>query len=890
MNSSALRAALCSVLASLLLHAAAPKPTPDEVQLAASIAAAPSPSAAADAKRTLWTPGLASAILSAGTARDGANPDGAETLYRLSQSIATTIGDNITAPIAMSTLGNALMRRVAYTEAIPLIAQALAMQTAPDQIRDAAITAITLTLCYNNTGQIEAAVTASARAVDLAAASGDELLLGRAYSAAGSAETWAGNNRAAIDHLRRALAIAEKLNSASGEAAVLNNLGNAARQAFDYEAAASYYQRSLDLKRQQGPGARLASTLNNLGELALTRERYDEAERWFRQTLDSIHTAQDENVRPGTLVNLGVVAQYRHEYEKALSLFDQGIAEAKKNADIGSLTMANLFEASARLEHDRPAEAQANIDAVRDLAVTAGDRRTTMRITVAQGNIYESEGKIENARAEYLSAIRDYEDLRLDIAGDESVASNFDDNTRYGYESLIHLEADAKETARAFRYSELSKSRVLLDDLISGRQAMTRLLTPEETTRNQTLLARLSELNVRLRSTQGAANKVIATQIDQLRQEYSQFRTAVYAGHPELALRRADPEAITPERAAAILPNDRAAFVAYSIGESFAYAFVISRSAGKPVVTVHKLNTNVSKLAALVTKWRNQIAARELGFTTLATELYNILLKPVQPDLTGRDTIIVSPDGVLWQLPFEAMQDARGRFAAENWQFFYAPSLTVLDRMRSATSAISARLSVLALGDPTGDLPEAAAEVAAVGKLYPGRARVLSGRAATEAALRSDASAYSVIHIAAHGVYNDARPLYSWLALAPSTTASKSTDDDGNLEAREIMDLRLSARLVVLSGCETARGSGSGIGVAGMSWALFIAGAPATVASLWKVDSRSTAQLMTGFHKGLAQGQTISSALRAAKLDLLRNPAWRHPFYWAGFIGIGAGN
>ena len=246
----------------------------------------------------------------------------------------------------------------------------------------------------------------------------------------------------------------------------------------------------------------------------------------------------------------------------------------------------------------------------------------------------------------------------------------------------------------------------------------------------------------------------------------------------------------------------------------------------------------------------------------------------------------------IWQTQhLEGLQNSAGKFMAEDYEIFYVPSVTVLDKMRSVSAKRTGPISLLALGDPTGDLPEAAAEVNGIGKLYPaGRSKVLTGSAATEAALRADAGHYSVIHIAAHGLYDDAKPLYSSLALAPSPGISRTAADDGNLEAREIMDLHLAAKLVILSGCETARSSGSGMGIAGMSWALFIAGAPSTVASLWKVDSRSTEVLMTELHKGLAQGETTARALREAKLALLRNPAYHHPFYWAGFIGIGAGN
>jgi CHAT domain-containing protein len=108
------------------------------------------------------------------------------------------------------------------------------------------------------------------------------------------------------------------------------------------------------------------------------------------------------------------------------------------------------------------------------------------------------------------------------------------------------------------------------------------------------------------------------------------------------------------------------------------------------------------------------------------------------------------------------------------------------------------------------------------------------------------------------------------------------------------MDLNLRADLVVLSACETARGRiGAGEGVIGMSWAFFVAGCRTTVVSQWQVNSPSTSELMAGFYKHLRPAATKnrkmkSDALRLAALELIKNPRYRHPYYWAGFVMIGS--
>jgi CHAT domain-containing protein len=128
--------------------------------------------------------------------------------------------------------------------------------------------------------------------------------------------------------------------------------------------------------------------------------------------------------------------------------------------------------------------------------------------------------------------------------------------------------------------------------------------------------------------------------------------------------------------------------------------------------------------------------------------------------------------------------------------------------------------------------------------------------------------------------------MYSHLVLAQD---EKNPNEDGLLEAWELKDLDLKADMVILSACDTARGRVSaGEGMIGMTWAAFIAGAPTTVASQWKVESSSTTELMLEFHRQLLSGKVSKAeALRRAQLKLMRNPKYKHPSYWAAWVIVG---
>jgi CHAT domain-containing protein len=92
----------------------------------------------------------------------------------------------------------------------------------------------------------------------------------------------------------------------------------------------------------------------------------------------------------------------------------------------------------------------------------------------------------------------------------------------------------------------------------------------------------------------------------------------------------------------------------------------------------------------------------------------------------------------------------------------------------------------------------------------------------------------------------------------------------------------------VLSACETGLGADvKGEGLVGLTRAFFYAGAPKVVVSLWKVEDRSTRELMVKFYGQLNQTSHKAEALRQAKLKLMENKKLAHPFYWAPFILVG---
>ena len=157
-------------------------------------------------------------------------------------------------------------------------------------------------------------------------------------------------------------------------------------------------------------------------------------------------------------------------------------------------------------------------------------------------------------------------------------------------------------------------------------------------------------------------------------------------------------------------------------------------------------------------------------------------------------------------------------------------------------------------------------------------------KASRATALGGALSGHRIVHLATHGAINSERPALSALIL--SQVDEHGARQNGYLRLHDIYNLRLDADLVVLSACQTALGKEiKGEGLVGLTRAFLYAGAPRVVASLWQVNDLATAELMKKFYAGMLQRHLRpAAALRAAQIELSRDPRWPSPYYWAGFV------
>jgi CHAT domain-containing protein len=241
-------------------------------------------------------------------------------------------------------------------------------------------------------------------------------------------------------------------------------------------------------------------------------------------------------------------------------------------------------------------------------------------------------------------------------------------------------------------------------------------------------------------------------------------------------------------------------------------------------------------------------------------------------------TLIVSADGPLHRLPFDALGGATR--VIDRWNVVMVPSASALaGRLPHDAPESPALIVTTPLATEPGLAPLAAApaEAAMIRGRIQGAIAELSGADATKARLQAaHPERFAVLHFASHALVDEERPLRSALVLA----------DGGRWTAEEIYRSKLGADLVVLAACSTGAGAvAPGEGVMSLSRAFLHAGAAATVATLWDVPDAPAPAFADALYRELTMGRPLGVAVAEARRELRRNGA--PPRAWAAYVMTG---
>jgi CHAT domain-containing protein len=781
---------------------------------------------------------------------------------------------------------------------------------------------ISMAYYHQYRGDVAAAEEPLRRARQMAEASGDPLLLARmdwedsrqALYGADYGKAWTLSSKA-----EAALTPDAPYDLRTG---VLATLGAVCWATGRYRESMGYYQKESEIFRQAGDHY---SEAGSFRDIALLASRLGPAEGVTLQDVRSL-------IRKA--FNASVAAGNRPaEYAVRLLLAQDPTID--RPTRIGHLETVLSAGASAalvrealrllaplRFEED-PGHPEAALELInRAIALSreSGDPREIALACVARMHLRWMVGPRDKAIEDSLAALDAIERIR-DLQRDGLVRARwFAEQSTYYYQfagSLLEpigASPSPESMNLAFSIAERMRARVLLDTLDAARVVAPHASKGPRFAERDALLERMAQVQKLLAQgsldPEGKASSL--REIDALEAKERGLRDEIARRDPRFAALK-KPRVPSISEVQSLLAPDQA-LLAFELStrriddtlwwsNGGSWVFVITRNSARvlPLPDADLLDKAIDIYVGMFAR-RDGLAKRA------AVRLYDDLLKDALAGLPPAiRRLVVVPDRELHRLPFDALAAAPDdETLAARFEISIAPSATIWARWRRS-EAPGPPETALALADPSmpsaaapaslrqaapwveglqlGPLPYARTEARHLARLLGPQCRLLEGAAASEHRLKTASPEdFGVLVLATHAVLDEEHPERSAVLLSPG-----AAEEDGLLQPREIVELPLEGRLVVLSSCSSASGTLlQGEGVVGLARAFFEAGARTVVASLWPMRDDEAAAVAGAFYRHLSEGQAVGAAMAAARRDRMLGGA--PAAEWAGLVVLGDGD
>lgn len=613
---------------------------------------------------------------------------------------------------------------------------------------------------------------------------------------------------------------------------------------------------------------------------------------------DGLRLARSVEPRTQWSMYLSVARALEHlgRTKQALAMTDSAVALLPQFPDTTSYERALTIRGRLYSRRGESAAALASFDQALALARAADSPEREALIQVEYGPALMDAGRPREAVAVLEAGLRWFEGVTGAVRASEERIGH---GARYqdAYLALAWAYARSGQPRRAFETMERSRARELRRLFGARTPGIARRVSPDLANQAARVESRLTAVQsevlreyAKAPSQRRRGLRLLEAQSDSLKTLWSEIERRIEREAPAYA-RAAD---LTPPMSA------RKAGSALSAGQRLV-AFMVGRDGPSLVFDLQPGSVAVHRVA-----WRLEDLAKRVGalneaiqrddrptWSARSTGLADTLLGPLRLAERPPKTLYVLPDGPLYGLPFEALlvpatSGGPRQTLLELCEVTYANSATLLlsGAAGHANRTRSRGGTLVAFGDPAvrdsarsgarhddrsglagiGPLPFARREAEALGSMYP-EARVFVGNEATEERFFQEAPRASILHVAAHAFVDDRHPRFSGIVLA----AARGSREDGVVQAFEILDHRFDLELATLSACETGKGRVlQGEGLLGLARAFHLAGARNLIVSLWKVDDAATEPFMREFYQRLRRGEAPASAIRGAKLALMR--------------------
>ena len=674
-----------------------------------------------------------------------------------------------------------------------------------------------------------------------------------AYGSIGTDNYKLGLLKEAIENHERQLEIVKELADKDEEARVCGNLGNDYRSLGNLKKAKDYYELSLEVAKKNKAKAVEGGAYANLGIVYRLLKEFHKAVENHDKHLEKCIELKDRPGEGRAYGNLGLVYADLGDFPKALEYHELCLEVAKELEDKALEGHAYGNIGSTYKQRNVIDKALEYHELQRKISIEVGDKIGQAIANYSLGVDFGSKGSLCEALHCYESSLSIFNDLRNSLQSNDEWKIDVQDVYKNVYANLwrVLIAQDkikdgliAAEQGRAQALTDLLKSRYGFEVADHGRP-------PQEISIDDTLSCILS-------------NTVF---------------TAVHMNlicHWVLQKENVCPRKLSIEHDVHLILEVTC--------EKIREMVKVEDSERCEDRSLDRLRNSEEESEGCVQRRPAALPNHDNPFRTL----YELTISPII-DLIHGDELIVVPEGPLWLAPYAAFMDPNSRYLSESFRIRFIPSLLSLKLISDCPADYHAKSGALLVGDPCIEevkpgqqLPSAKKEVEKIAEIL--HTTFLTGKEATKNEVLKQLSNVALVHIAAHG-----RMETGEIALSPNPTraSEKPSDEDFLLTMSDVLNVRLRARLVVLSCCHSGRGEIKAEGVVGIARAFLGAGARSVLVSLWAIDDKATLEFMKYFYQHLAEGESASKSLNQAMKFMRESDEFSDVKYWAPFVLIG---
>ena len=717
----------------------------------------------------------------------------------------------------------------------------------------------------------------------------------------------------ANEYYEKALAIAIKISDRETEAACYANLGSSFASVGEYIKAKEYPEKSLAIAKTIGDKKTEATCYGNLGSIFESVGEYVRAKEYQEKTLEIAEKIGDWKAKATCFLGLGSIFQTLGEYAKAKEYQEKALVIAKKIGDkeieaacYGSLetNSYSLCEYVKAKEYCEKTVAIAEKIASKGTEAVSRERQGRRFLSLGEFvkakdcleralALYRETGKIERepllhllislclmnagnmpeAKSHFFACINKGEVIRRFLKDHEQFKISYFDKVGFLYRIISLVLCFRGNPYESLYAEEIGRARALAD-LMSAQYSIE------------------NEISVHTQAP-ASIEKIMKTQNNCACLYISYFAKCinlfVIKADKELLLRSTIVKfcfAGSESRVSDIFHTENFKEVhCLAPGQCEDRSWLPSNVRSEQTRKSSQGNSHPG--CRPVEEDENE----QQPILTLA-DGYRMIITPVA-DFLDKPEIIIVPDRLFFRVPFAALKDERGKYLSESFRIRIVPSLATIKLIQDSPADYHSQTGALIVGDPevgevlykgnlqhVSRLPFASEEAERVGDLLD--IQPLLGKQATKETILQSIHSVSLIHFAAHG---DAER--GEIVLAPPPLIDrKPQEEDYLLTMADISQIRLRAKLVVLSCCHSAQGQIKTEGVVGIARAFLGSGARSVLVALWAIQDEATKQFMSRFYEHLVRGESASESLHQA-MKWMRENGLSDVEQWAPFMLVG---